>query len=57
MTNTSYQDGLRTQIIMVSVSIVFSVIQLGVYLVHNKRVAEGKYTNGNNKALALIYFP
>ncbi|KAI9147274.1 inner membrane transporter yfaV [Paramyrothecium foliicola] len=38
-----YQTGLRTMIIMVSVGIVFASIQEVVYIVHNRRVAQGKF--------------
>lgn len=39
LTNHSYQTGLRTQIIMVSIGIAAAIGQLAVYLVHNRRVA------------------
>ncbi|WYZ43432.1 hypothetical protein EsH8_VI_001131 [Colletotrichum jinshuiense] len=38
-----YQTGLRTQIIMVSVGMAFAILQVVIYTVHNKRVAQGKH--------------
>ncbi|KAH7304683.1 major facilitator superfamily domain-containing protein [Stachybotrys elegans] len=37
-----YRTGLRTMIIMVSFGAIFAIIQETIYLVHNRRVAEGK---------------
>ncbi|RSM17458.1 hypothetical protein CDV31_003707 [Fusarium ambrosium] len=50
-----YQTGLRTMIIMVSLGIVFASIQMVVYVVHNKRVAQGKHQGG--KEPPMIYTP
>lgn len=44
-TQCSYTTGLRTLIIMVAVGIVFAALQIVIYVVHNKRLAEGKHTN------------
>ncbi|KAF4468018.1 inner membrane transporter yfav [Fusarium albosuccineum] len=51
-----YQTGLRTMIIMVSLGIVFASIQVVVYIVHNKRVAQGKH-QGNGREPPMIYTP
>ncbi|KAK1470722.1 inner membrane transporter yfaV [Colletotrichum cuscutae] len=45
-----YQTGLRTQIIMVSVGMAFAVLQVVLYAVHNKRVAEGKHKPRDGEA-------
>lgn len=42
-------------IIMVSLGIVFASIQIVVYVVHNKRVAQGKHQGG--KEPPMIYTP
>ncbi|KAM7205458.1 Major facilitator superfamily domain containing protein [Naviculisporaceae sp. PSN 640] len=52
-----YQTGLRTQIIMVSVGIMFSTIQLGIYIVHNTRVMVGKLVEDGNGKPSQIYVP
>lgn len=39
----SYNTGLRTQIIMVSLGMLFAIIQDGVYFVHNRRVRNGQH--------------
>ena len=41
--NASYNNGLRTQIIMVGVGFIAALVQEVLYRVHNKRVAEGKH--------------
>ncbi|KPM45288.1 hypothetical protein AK830_g1295 [Neonectria ditissima] len=51
-----YQTGLRTMIIMVSVGMVSAIVQLGIYVVHNKRVAQGKHQAVNGVA-PMIYTP
>ncbi|KAK8162690.1 inner membrane transporter yfaV [Phyllosticta citrichinensis] len=38
-----YQKGLRTQIIMVVVGMMFAVLQVAIYAIHNRRVAKGKH--------------
>ncbi|KAK7541026.1 inner membrane transporter yfaV [Phyllosticta citribraziliensis] len=38
-----YHNGLRTQIIMVVVGMMFAVLQVVIYAVHNRRVAQGKH--------------
>lgn len=43
-------------IIMVSLGFVFAGIQVGVYVVHNRRVAEGKHTSKGNSE-PMIYTP
>ncbi|KAH6645227.1 major facilitator superfamily domain-containing protein [Truncatella angustata] len=42
-----YLTGLRTQIVMVSVGIVFAAMQIVVYVIHNRRVIEGKQVSTN----------
>lgn len=49
----SYQTGLRTQIIMVSVGMAFAVLQVAIYTVHNRRVAEGKHKPRDGEALRI----
>ena len=44
LTLPSYQNGLRTIIIMITVGIAFALIQIAIYVIHNRRVAEGKHT-------------
>ncbi|KAI5860964.1 inner membrane transporter yfaV [Durotheca rogersii] len=44
-----YSTGLRTMIIMVSIGMVFAIIQVIVYTVHNRRVAEGKHTSSDGE--------
>lgn len=56
-TYSYYQTGLRTQIIMVSVGIFFSALQLGIYLAHNKRVVEGNRGKKEDGKAAQIYVP
>ncbi|KAM5369639.1 hypothetical protein ACJZ2D_008898 [Fusarium nematophilum] len=51
-----YQTGLRTMIIMVSVGIVFAVIQILIYLVHNNRVA-AKGSRSGEKGSLITYTP
>ncbi|KAF6795885.1 transporter YIL166C-like protein 11 [Colletotrichum sojae] len=38
-----YQTGLRTQVIMVSVGMAFAILQVVIYTVHNRRVAQGRH--------------
>lgn len=52
-----YSNGLRIQIIMVSVGIVFAILQVGIYKVHNKRVAEGKHEADEDGQEPQIYVP
>ncbi|KAK4208747.1 inner membrane transporter yfaV [Rhypophila decipiens] len=52
-----YQTGLRTQIIMVSVGILFSILQVGIYKVHNKRVAVGGHDKTAAGETHQIYVP
>lgn len=52
----SYSTGLRTLIIMVAVGIVFAALQIVIYVVHNKRVAEGKHTTKDGTE-PIIYVP
>ena len=51
----SYENGLRTMIIMVSVGMVFALLQVSIYVVHNRRVAQGKHDN--EKEEPRIYCP
>ncbi|KAF4962404.1 hypothetical protein FSARC_9513 [Fusarium sarcochroum] len=51
-----YQTGLRTMIIMVTVGIVFASLQIVIYIVHNKRVAQGKH-KGKGGVVPMIYTP
>ncbi|OLN81966.1 putative transporter YIL166C-like protein 11 [Colletotrichum chlorophyti] len=51
-----YQTGLRTQIIMVSVGMAFAILQVAIYTVHNRRVAQGKHIPPKGEA-ARIYVP
>lgn len=52
----SYQTGLRTQIIMVCVGMAFAILQVVIYTVHNRRVAEGKHKPPPGEA-PRIYVP
>ncbi|TDZ39392.1 putative transporter [Colletotrichum spinosum] len=51
-----YQAGLRTQIIMVSVGMGFAILQVIIYTVHNKRVAQGKHRAPDGE-VPRIYVP
>ncbi|KAI8271041.1 putative transporter [Colletotrichum sp. SAR11_239] len=51
-----YQTGLRTQIIMVSIGMGFAILQVIIYTLHNKRVAEGKYKPAKGE-VPRIYVP
>ncbi|KAL6922517.1 hypothetical protein FSST1_006543 [Fusarium sambucinum] len=51
-----YQTGLRTMIIMVTVGIVFASLQIIIYVVHNKRVSQGKYGSRGGSP-PMIYTP
>ncbi|PKS12648.1 hypothetical protein jhhlp_000856 [Lomentospora prolificans] len=51
-----YDIGLRTLIIMVAVGMLFAAIQVIVYVVHNKRVAEGKHQPKDGEE-SMIYIP
>ena len=55
-TLSSYNTGLRTLIIMVAVGIVFAALQIVIYVVHNKMVAEGKHKTKDGKE-PMIYVP
>lgn len=41
LTLRSYKNGLRTMIIMVSVGILFALLQMIVYIVRNRKMALG----------------
>lgn len=41
----SYNTGLRTLIIMVAVGMFFAGLQVIIYVVHNRTVAQGKHTS------------
>ncbi|RSL59554.1 hypothetical protein CEP54_007229 [Fusarium duplospermum] len=51
-----YHTGLRTMIIMVAIGIFSALIQLLVYVVHNRRVMRGKYPGGD-KRKDVLYTP
>ncbi|KAH7159544.1 major facilitator superfamily domain-containing protein [Dactylonectria estremocensis] len=51
-----YQTGLRTMIIMVSLGMTSAVIQVIIYTVHNKRVAQGKHAREDGVSL-MLYTP
>ncbi|KAL1878095.1 hypothetical protein VTK73DRAFT_8056 [Phialemonium thermophilum] len=51
-----YLNGVRTQIAMVSVGVVFAVIQEGIYTCHNRRVAWRKHVSAQDED-AEIYVP
>ncbi|KAK5653409.1 hypothetical protein OQA88_8894 [Cercophora sp. LCS_1] len=51
-----YQNGLRTQILMVTVGIIFASLQIAIYVVHNRRVAQGKIQSKNGVP-PQIYIP
>ncbi|KAK8235799.1 inner membrane transporter yfaV [Phyllosticta capitalensis] len=38
-----YHNGLRTQIIMVALGMAFAILQVVIYFVHNRRVAQSKH--------------
>ncbi|EMR62691.1 putative inner membrane transport protein yfav protein [Eutypa lata UCREL1] len=40
-----YDTGLRTMIIMVAVGMFFALLQIAIYTIHNRRVAQGKITH------------
>ncbi|KAH7379550.1 major facilitator superfamily domain-containing protein [Pyrenochaeta sp. MPI-SDFR-AT-0127] len=44
-----YRNGLRTQTIMVAVGMVFAIIQVGVYILHNKKVLQRWRSEGGEK--------
>ncbi len=48
--------GLRTLIIMVAVGIVFAGLQIVIYFVHNKRVADGKHDTKDGE-VPMVYVP
>lgn len=56
LSSLSYNAGLRTQIIMVSVGMFFAIIQEVVYLVHNARVRSGKHVTKDGSP-PYIYIP
>ncbi|KAM0284123.1 hypothetical protein ACHAQH_002111 [Verticillium albo-atrum] len=51
-----YSTGLRTMIIMVSVGMIFAIIQDIVYVVHNRRVRSGKHKTKDGSE-PYIYVP
>ncbi|KAK4183024.1 putative transporter [Podospora australis] len=52
-----YYNGLRIQIIMVAVGILFALLQVGIYVVHNRRVAQGKIKPGKDGLEPQVYVP
>ncbi|KAK7520318.1 inner membrane transporter yfaV [Phyllosticta citriasiana] len=48
-----YHNGLRTQIIMVAVGMMFAILQVAIYAVHNRRVAQGKHKPPAGEALRI----
>ena len=52
----SYQNGLRIQIVMVAIGMLFAFIQVVVYKVHNWRVATGKHVAKNGEE-PIVYTP
>ncbi|KAK4159569.1 putative transporter [Cladorrhinum sp. PSN259] len=52
-----YSDGLRIQIIMVSVGILFAIFQVVIYVVHNRKVREGKIKTDEEGEEPQIYVP
>lgn len=52
----SYQNGLRTMIIMVTVGMVAAAVQMAVYIIHNKRVREGKHVPKDGSP-PMVYTP
>ena len=42
---------------MVVVGIIFAMLQIGIYVVHNKRVAQGKHKPDKNGNPPQIYVP
>lgn len=42
ITRRSYSTGLRIQIIMVSIGVASAIVQIIVYVRHNKHVSDGK---------------
>ena len=53
----SYSKGLLIQICMVVVGIAFAMLQIVVYVVHNRRVAQGKHKPDKNGNRPQIYVP
>ncbi|KAI2609559.1 major facilitator superfamily domain-containing protein [Hypoxylon fragiforme] len=51
-----YSNGLRTQTIAVGIGMVFAILQTTIYIIHNKRVAQGKHTVAEGKR-PRIYVP
>lgn len=56
LTGESYLTGLRTMIIMVSIGIASALVQVIVYVVHNRRVAQGKHRSKDGSE-PMVYFP
>ena len=56
LTVESYSTGLRTMIIMVSIGIASAAVQVIVYVVHNRRVAQGKHRPKDGSE-PMVYFP
>ncbi|KAG7286293.1 hypothetical protein NEMBOFW57_008601 [Staphylotrichum longicolle] len=52
-----YRHGLLIQICMVVVGIVFAALQIVIYVVHNRRVAQGKHKADRDGRPAQIYVP
>ncbi|OJJ84647.1 uncharacterized protein ASPGLDRAFT_1516636 [Aspergillus glaucus CBS 516.65] len=51
-----YSTGLRTMIIMVSVGVASALVQIIVYVVHNRRVAQGKH-RPKDGLTPMVYIP
>ncbi|KAK3388466.1 major facilitator superfamily domain-containing protein [Sordaria brevicollis] len=52
-----YERGLLIQICMVAAGIFFALMQIGIYVVHNRRVAEGKVKPGKDGEEPQVYVP
>lgn len=53
----SYRNGLLIQIGMVVVGIAFAALQIVIYVVHNRRVAQGKHKADKDGNPPQIYVP
>ncbi|KAH8669142.1 major facilitator superfamily domain-containing protein [Xylariales sp. PMI_506] len=51
-----YTRGLRTQIIMVSIGILFACLQMVIYIIHNRRVVQRKHLSTNG-SIPMVYVP
>ncbi|KAJ3455954.1 hypothetical protein MRS44_017436 [Fusarium solani] len=49
-----YHVGLRTMIVMVAIGIFSAIVQLFVYVAHNRRVVRGKYPDGDERKNVLF---